>query len=141
MTDPQELWVGPGSQAAQEKAAYEVRAGAGAGWAERAGAGHERQASAARSEPRHGRLHAQPAASLAHALVLHPLPPPAHVTPPQRSFGPFYRITQLILTTTPAANSSFTAPSGLPAIVTGGQRGQLWRSEPLSPNIRMHGCR
>lgn len=24
MTDPQELWVGPGSQAAQEKAAYEV---------------------------------------------------------------------------------------------------------------------
>ncbi|KAI3436838.1 hypothetical protein D9Q98_006248 [Chlorella vulgaris] len=58
MTDPQELWVGPGSQAAQEKAAFEV------------------------------------------------------------SFGPFYRITQLILTTTPAANSSFTSPSGLPAIVT-----------------------
>ncbi|KAL4457923.1 hypothetical protein ABPG75_012788 [Micractinium tetrahymenae] len=58
MTDPQELWVGPGSQAAQEKAAYEA------------------------------------------------------------SFGPFYRITQLILTTTPAANSSVTTPSGLPAIVT-----------------------
>ena len=25
MTDPQELWVGPGSQAAREKADYEVR--------------------------------------------------------------------------------------------------------------------
>ncbi|PRW56197.1 Niemann-Pick C1 [Chlorella sorokiniana] len=58
MTDPQELWVGPGSQAAREKADYEA------------------------------------------------------------AFGPFYRITQLILTTTPAANSSQTTPSGLPAIVT-----------------------
>ncbi|EFN58463.1 hypothetical protein CHLNCDRAFT_6284, partial [Chlorella variabilis] len=58
MTDPQELWVGPGSQAAQEKAAYEA------------------------------------------------------------AFGPFYRITQLILSTTPAANSSTATPSGLPAIVT-----------------------
>ncbi|KAL4426962.1 hypothetical protein ABPG77_009523, partial [Micractinium sp. CCAP 211/92] len=58
MTDPAELWVGPGSQAAQEKAAYEA------------------------------------------------------------AFGPFYRITQLILTTTPAANSTTTTPSGLPAIVT-----------------------
>lgn len=37
----------------------------------------------------------------------------------QAAFGPFYRITQLILTTTPAANSSQTTPSGLPAIVTG----------------------
>lgn len=27
MTDPQELWVGPRSQAAQEKAAYEARSG------------------------------------------------------------------------------------------------------------------
>lgn len=36
----------------------------------------------------------------------------------QAAFGPFYRITQLILTTTPAANSSGATPSGLPAIVT-----------------------
>ena len=43
--------------------------------------------------------------------------------PLQASFGPFYRITQLILTTTPAANSSFTSPSGLPAIVTGATSG------------------
>lgn len=48
---------------------------------------------------------------------------PCTPTALQRSFGAFYRITQLILTTTPAANSSAITPSGLPAIVTGGQRG------------------
>lgn len=58
VTDPAQLWVGPGSQAAQEKAAYE------------------------------------------------------------QAFGPFYRVSQLILVTTPAANSSHTTPSGLPGIVT-----------------------
>ncbi len=41
----------------------------------------------------------------------------------QAAFGPFYRITQLILTTTPATNSSQTTPSGLPAIVTGVEGG------------------
>lgn len=41
----------------------------------------------------------------------------------QAAFGPFYRITQLILTTTPAANSTQTTPSGLPAIVTGAGEG------------------
>lgn len=62
------------------------------------------------------------------------LPQATHVCPAplllcllclQASFGPFYRITQLILTTTPAANSTATTPSGLPAIVTGGVVG-LW---------------
>ena len=45
----------------------------------------------------------------------------------QAAFGPFYRITQLILTTTPVANSSQTTPSGLPAIVTGGREGWVGR--------------
>lgn len=57
-TDPQRLWVGPGSQAARDKAAFDA------------------------------------------------------------SFGPFYRVEQLILSTTPAANGTFkSADSGLPAIV------------------------
>ena len=58
VTDPERLWVGPGSQAAREKADYEA------------------------------------------------------------AFGPFYRVSQLILSTTPAAaNSSHLTPSGLPAIL------------------------
>lgn len=98
MTDPQELWVGPGSQAATEKRAYEVRQRGGEicmgprAWLCRA--------------PAHG-LHTQG------SLMVQ-----RHASPAQASFGPFYRITQLILTTTPAANSTFVAPSGLPAIVT-----------------------
>ena len=36
----------------------------------------------------------------------------------QAAFGGFYRIEQLILTTTPHARSAYTAQSGLPAIVT-----------------------
>ena len=36
----------------------------------------------------------------------------------QAAFGPFYRIAQLVVSTTPAASSPFLAPSGLPAIVT-----------------------
>lgn len=36
----------------------------------------------------------------------------------QESFGAFYRIEQLILSTTPKAASQCTAQSGLPAIVT-----------------------
>jgi hypothetical protein len=95
MTDPQDLWVGPGSQAAQEKAAFEVRCPSGlarpAGFL------------------RYSTLSGQP------FLTMSNLP----LTCLQASFGPFYRITQLILTTTPAANSSFTSPSGLPSIVTG----------------------
>eukprot|EP00887_Chlorella_sp_A99_P002624 scaffold6.g2624.t1 len=58
MTSPEELWVGPGSQAAQEKAAYEA------------------------------------------------------------AFGPFYRITQLVVTTTPRAAADYVTPSGLPAVVS-----------------------
>ena len=42
-----------------------------------------------------------------------PLCPPA-----QASFGPFYRIEQLILSTTPAAQAPYQTPSGLPAILT-----------------------
>lgn len=58
-TDPQHLWVGPESQAAQEKAAFEA------------------------------------------------------------SFGPFYRVEQLILSTTPDSNSTYnSSDSGLPSIVT-----------------------
>ncbi|KAF8057679.1 NPC1 [Scenedesmus sp. PABB004] len=59
-TSPQALWVGPGSEAARHRAAYEA------------------------------------------------------------SFGPFYRVAQLILATTPAAASNFTSQSGLPGIVTPG---------------------
>jgi Niemann-Pick C1 protein len=47
-----------------------------------------------------------------------PLPYHALARGLQEAFGPFYRITQLIISTTPSANSSFTTPSGLPAIVT-----------------------
>ena len=36
----------------------------------------------------------------------------------QASFGPFYRIEQLILSTTPAAQAPYQTPSGLPAILT-----------------------
>jgi Niemann-Pick C1 protein len=57
-TEPQKLWVGPTSRAAQDKAAYEA------------------------------------------------------------SFGPFYRVAQLIVSTTPASVSKYQAPSGLPAVVT-----------------------
>lgn len=57
-TNPQQLWVGPGSRAAQDKANYEA------------------------------------------------------------SFGPFYRVSQLILSTTPQSNGSYISTTGLPAIVT-----------------------
>ena len=36
----------------------------------------------------------------------------------QAAFGPFYRIEQLILSTTPAAQSPYQSPSGLAAILT-----------------------
>lgn len=37
----------------------------------------------------------------------------------EAAFGPFYRVAQLIVTTTPAAAANFTSPgSGLPAVVT-----------------------
>ena len=36
----------------------------------------------------------------------------------QATFGPFYRIEQLILSTTPAAQAPYKSPSGLPAILT-----------------------
>lgn len=36
----------------------------------------------------------------------------------QESFGPFYRIEQLLLTTLPQGKSRYTTPDGLPAIVT-----------------------
>ncbi len=36
----------------------------------------------------------------------------------ESSFGPFYRVEQLILTTTPDAPSPFVAPDGRPAVVT-----------------------
>lgn len=42
MTDPQELWVGPGSQAAREKAQYEVGGGEG-GWGVRSDGGRRGQ--------------------------------------------------------------------------------------------------
>jgi Niemann-Pick C1 protein len=36
----------------------------------------------------------------------------------QASFGPFYRIEQLLLTTLPRGRGRYTTPDGLPAIVT-----------------------
>jgi Niemann-Pick C1 protein len=36
----------------------------------------------------------------------------------EASFGPFYRVTQLIVSTTPASKSPYVAPSGLPSVVT-----------------------
>jgi hypothetical protein len=36
----------------------------------------------------------------------------------EASFGPFYRVEQLLLSTTPASAANFTSASGLPAIVT-----------------------
>ncbi|KAF6262418.1 multidrug efflux transporter AcrB transmembrane domain-containing protein [Scenedesmus sp. NREL 46B-D3] len=57
-TNPQQLWVGPGSRAARDKAAYEA------------------------------------------------------------SFGPFYRVAQLILSTTETSNGSHISTSGMPGIVT-----------------------
>ena len=36
----------------------------------------------------------------------------------QASFGPFYRIEQLLLTTLPHGRGRYTTPDGLPAIVT-----------------------
>ena len=36
----------------------------------------------------------------------------------QATFGPFYRIEQLILSTTPAAQAPYQSPSGMPAILT-----------------------
>jgi Niemann-Pick C1 protein len=57
-TNPQQLWVGPGSRAARDKAAYEA------------------------------------------------------------SFGPFYRVSQLILSTTATSNGSYVSTSGMPGVVT-----------------------
>eukprot|EP00879_Flechtneria_rotunda_P032935 GHRR01036419.1.p1 GENE.GHRR01036419.1~~GHRR01036419.1.p1 ORF type:complete len:106 (-),score=25.19 GHRR01036419.1:250-567(-) len=57
-TNPEHLWVGPSSRAAQDKANYEA------------------------------------------------------------SFGPFYRVSQLILSTTLQSQSKYISTSGLPAIVT-----------------------
>jgi hypothetical protein len=36
---------------------------------------------------------------------------------PQEAFGPFYRIEQLLLTTTPGGEARYTTPDGLPAIL------------------------
>jgi Niemann-Pick C1 protein len=36
----------------------------------------------------------------------------------EASFGPFYRVAQLIISTTPDSASNYTASSGLPAIVS-----------------------
>jgi Niemann-Pick C1 protein len=54
----QRLWVGPGSRAARDKAAFEA------------------------------------------------------------SFGPFYRVAQIIISTTPTSNSTYISRTGLPSIVT-----------------------
>lgn len=54
----QRLWVGPGSRAARDKAAFEA------------------------------------------------------------SFGPFYRVAQIIISTTPTSNSTYISTTGLPSIVT-----------------------
>jgi hypothetical protein len=49
-------------------------------------------------------------------------PPPPQAARDKASyedaFGPFYRVTQLILTTTPSAASPYVAPDGRPAVVT-----------------------
>lgn len=79
VTEPEKLWVGPGSQAAQEKAEYEA------------------------------------------------------------AFGPFYRIAQLILSTTPAANSSHSTPSGLPAIATDANLRLLFAMQEQVDNVRADG--
>lgn len=131
MTDPAELWVGPGSQAAQEKAAYEVRTPGPAlprcsfcSDCACSGVGSRQCVS---SSDVYARQHTQRLPVLPTCLL--PGCPCAATRlelraatcrfAPQAAFGPFYRITQLILTTTPAANSSTLTPSGLPAIVTG----------------------
>lgn len=123
--------MGPGSQAAREKADYEVRRGIGheLGHEMRHEMGHGRGGQGGREQRQSW-----------HFCIEHGAPPscrwaaawdtpvgtvtltltPFAAAPAQAAFGPFYRITQLILTTTPAANSSQTTPSGLPAIVTGG---------------------
>jgi hypothetical protein len=55
-----------------------------------------------------------------HLLVLASrLPPPRDKAAFEAAFGPFYRVTQLIVSTTPASASNYTNPvSGLPSIVT-----------------------
>lgn len=47
----------------------------------------------------------------------------------QASFGPFYRIEQLILSTTPAAQAQYMTPSGLPAILTDANIRLLFRMQ------------
>ena len=47
----------------------------------------------------------------------------------QESFGAFYRIEQLILSTTPKATSQYIAPSGLPSIVTDANIKLLFRMQ------------
>jgi Niemann-Pick C1 protein len=47
----------------------------------------------------------------------------------QAAFGPFYRIEQLILSTTPAAQSPYQSPSGLPAILTDANIKLLFRMQ------------
>lgn len=68
-TNPERLWVGPASRAAQDKAKYEA------------------------------------------------------------SFGPFYRVSQLILSTTPETQSKYTSTTGLPAIVSDENIELLWNMQ------------
>ena len=68
-TNPQQLWVGPGSRAAQDKARYEA------------------------------------------------------------SFGPFYRVSQLIVSTTPETPSAYVSTTGLPAIVSNENIKLLWEMQ------------
>lgn len=79
VTDPVRLWVGPGSQAAEEKASYES------------------------------------------------------------AFGPYYRISQIIVSTTEASNSSTIAPSGLPAITTDENIRLLFDMQDVIGNISVDG--
>eukprot|EP00775_Hariotina_reticulata_P001814 gene1814-2147_t len=74
-TNPQQLWVGPGSRAAQDKAAYEA------------------------------------------------------------SFGPFYRVAQLILSTTPQHKGDFISTTGLPAIVNDANIQLLFDMQDLVNNV------
>lgn len=53
----------------------------------------------------------------------------------EASFGPFYRVEQLILTTTPRAASNFTTPGGLPAVVTDANIRLLFDMQELVDSI------
>lgn len=75
----QALWVGPGSRAARDKAAFEA------------------------------------------------------------SFGPFYRVSQIIISTTPSSASNYTSTTGLPSIVTDANIRLLFDMQYLVDSLKGRG--